>query len=149
MNRLLAMLLFVGLVACKTSKNTKETIQQNDTLKAENFRGEGRWQWVSSSFITRGIKEPKVSTPETLGYTIVLEFKANVITIIKNGAEAAQVPYSILEKDLAITFLQVQIPQDDFPFYIASGPIYLIGDELKISGGYNDAGENQTYKRIK
>ena len=36
--------------------------------------------------------------------------------------------------------MRVSIPQDDFPFYISSGPVYQKGDTLIIAGTYNDAG---------
>jgi hypothetical protein len=147
MYKLLPVLLFVGLIACKSSKKTEDTITQNNNSQVEIFKGEGRWVWVSSSFIARGMKEPKISNPETRGYKIVLEFRGNQIAIEKNGSEVAMVPYTIENQGEGFTIIQVEIPQDDFPFIISSGPIYIRGNQLIISGGYDDSGEDQTYKR--
>jgi hypothetical protein len=150
MNKILLSLLIVSSLGCKSSKETKsavETVEQQNIVQAETFVAEGRWGWVSSSFLTRGMKEPKVSTPETREYSIVLEFEADLISIEKNGEQVAKVPFTLEEHGDGIQIIRVEIPQDDFPFHIASGPVYLRGNELLISGGYNDAGENQTYKR--
>ncbi len=146
-------MLLIGTAACGAKKETPkpEPVTTEETEKAmiiEQTNLEGKWQWVSSSFVTRGMKEPNVSSPETRGYNVVLEFFENEIEIIIDGSPLARVPYRLAGNEVETQMLWVDIPSDDFPFYIASGPVYIRDGELYISGGYNDAGENQTYKRL-
>jgi len=107
----------------------------------------GKWVWVNSSFITRGMPEAKVSTPESMGYSITLIFGKKSIEIIKNGVSVANLPYEIMEQENGAPILVPAAVADDFPFYVSSGPITFKKDELYISGSYNDAGENQTFKK--
>ena len=149
MKKIVSLCILISLLSCNASKNAKNNaeIETTHPTQTQNFKAEGRWVWVSSTFVTRGLKEPKISSPESRGYQIVIEFKENLIVIEKNGAVVAQVPYTLEQQSEYLQLIRVENPQDDFPFFIASGPVYINGNELIISGGYNDAGENQTYKR--
>ncbi len=129
-------------MGCGSQKNTANSTNSTDKLL-------GTYQWVSSKYMTRGMKEVKLSNPETRGYSIVLEIKKTEIDIIKNDKKVATVPYKIIFSTDNQPIIQVQIPQDDFSFYIASGPFVIEGDITTIIGTYNDAGEDQTYKRLK
>lgn len=133
MNKLL-ILSFAGaiLMCCAATKQQEINIQ-------------GNWKWVKSVFITRGMKGPKISYPESRGYTIDLKIGKKEIEIVKAGKSVATVPYLFYQEAGDLHVLRVSIPQDDFPFYISSGPVYQKGDTLIIAGTYNDAGEDQYY----
>lgn len=109
----------------------------------------GSWVWEESSFVARGLEEPKISNPESRGYSIQINVREAEIDIMKDGKFAATVPYKLLQMEENLAAIEVNIPQDSFPFFIASGPITISDTELLISGGYNDAGENQRYSRKK
>jgi hypothetical protein len=107
----------------------------------------GKWNWVSSSFITRGSPQAKVNTPQSLGYNITLIINKKTIEILKNGSSVATMPYEIIEVENGKPVLVPAPIADDFIFYVSSGPIYFKKDEFYISGSYNDAGEDQTFKK--
>jgi hypothetical protein len=109
---------------------------------------EGRWQWVRSEFISRGMDGPKVSTPKSRKYKVELNVDSENIEIVKNKKSVASVPYLLYSQGEETQIIRVSIPQDDFPFYISSGPIYFRGDTLIIGGNYNDAGEDQFYVKV-
>ena len=108
----------------------------------------GQWQWVKSEFIARGMSQPKVSTPKSRKYEVILDIREKEIEIIKNGDSVAVVPYLYYQQTEDLKVLRVSIPQDDFPFFISSGPVYFKADTMIIGGTYNDAGEDQYYIRI-
>lgn len=108
----------------------------------------GQWQWVKSEFIARGMPQPKVSTPKSRKCEVILDIREKEIEIIKNGDSVAVVPYLFYKQAEDLDVLRVSIPQDDFPFYISSGPVYFKADTMIIGGTYNDAGEDQYYIRI-
>lgn len=137
MNRLVILILTAALLFCCASAKQQEVNVQ------------GHWQWVKSVFITRGMKGPKVSNPQSRGYSIELKIGEKEIEIFKNEKSVATVPYLLYKQAGDLEVMRVSIPQDDFPFFISSGPIYQEGDTLIIAGAYNDAGEDQYYVPIK
>ena len=118
----------------------------SDMQEKDSFKG--KWQWIRSEFIARSLPEPKVSTPKSRKYEIQLEVLEKQIVIFKNGDSVAVVPYLFYKQAEDLEILRVSIPQDDFPFFISSGPVYFRGDTMIIGGTYNDAGEDQYYLRI-
>ncbi len=109
----------------------------------------GRWSWVKSKFITRGMPQAKISTPKSRGYVVDLVIGLKEIEIVKDEKSVATVPYLLYQQGEELHVLRVSIPQDDFPFYISSGPVYFKSDTLIIAGTYNDAGEDQYFVRVK
>ena len=133
MNRLMILILSATLLLCCAS------------AKQQEINVQGHWTWVKSIFITRGMKGPKISNPKSRGYTVELNIGPKEIEIIKDDKSVATVPYLIYQQAEELQVMRVSIPQDDFPFYISSGPVYQKGDTLIIAGTYNDAGEDQYY----
>jgi hypothetical protein len=126
-------------------------LENNNTSNRNNIQG--KWKWVESSFMTRGMKEPKVSTPETAGHEIMLEFKDTTVDVYRNGKVMETYQYEIkkMSPDNQLFLdLKIQNPNSlpDFGFRLSSGPCDLKNGMLEITGGYNDAGENQKYKRM-
>lgn len=120
---------------------------KKEILSSQKKQLIGSWTWVNSSFITRGMPEAKVSSPQSVGYSITLTISKKTIEILKNGVSVAKMPYELIEQENGAPLLMPATVTDDAPFFVASGPIHFKDDELYISGGYNDAGENQTYKK--
>ena len=117
----------------------------SDAIKTLN----GSWEWKESRFASRGVK-PSVKNPESTGQHVVVTFKPdNTVLVFRN-------------KELLGTYLfTLTKPQDEYlkiafsadkngkvPEYLQEGPLSFSGNELTIAGGYNDAGENVTFRKI-
>ncbi|MCH2083971.1 MAG: hypothetical protein MK226_16365 [Saprospiraceae bacterium] len=140
----LFILLSFLLMACPKIENKKD-YHQNSI--------QGKWKWVESSFLTRGMREAKISTPESTGYDIILEFKDTTVSVYQNKKLINTYQYEIkkMSPDHQI-FLELNIQRSGklvlTEFKLSSGPYEIKNGILEITGGYNDAGENQKYKRL-
>ena len=140
----LFILLSLSFMACPKLKNDSISNQNNI---------QGKWKWIESSFMTRGMSEPRISTPKTAGHTIILEFKDATVDVYRNGKVMASYQYEIkkMSPDNQLFLnLKIQNPNSlaEFEFRLSSGPCNFKNGMLEITGGYNDAGENQKYKRM-
>ena len=117
----------------------------------------GKWRWVSSSFMTRGMSKPKITTPESVGYSMTAHFKNDgELDILHKENISWTYNYQLQDMNTPVEELlvlkmkpQASMPDPSAFVDIASGPLYIKGDTLHITGGYNDAGENQLYVKIK
>jgi hypothetical protein len=106
---------------------------------------EGNWIWKESSFVSRGLKEPVVKTPATAGYQVELEISSTRIKLLINSTLSGEFEYHISRNENEYPVLEVDMAEDISGFLIASGPITFEGNQMIISGGYNDVGETQIF----
>ncbi len=116
-------------------------VQENDSVI-------GKWKWIKSVFVTRGMKEPVISKPKSRKDDIFLYINQKEIVVMNNGDSVAVAPYLFYHQTDDLDVLRVSNLKEENSFYISSGPVYLTGDTMIIGGGYNDAGSDQYYLRI-
>jgi hypothetical protein len=108
----------------------------------------GEWEWISTTFVRRGIPNPTVITPETAGVEMTINFTSDsTVSVRHNGTEVALLNYQLRElggKSLLITYPGQA--QENAPF-LEEGVVSIEGDTLEIVGNYNDAGGNQVFVR--
>ena len=123
---------------------TAETV--SDALKMLN----GSWQWTESSFSSRGVP-PSVKTPASTRQEIVVTFKPdNQAIVFVNSQLAGTYSYTVtrpMDEYLMIRFSggPAGTPASQF---LEEGPLTISLNSMTIAGGYNDAGSNQTFKKI-
>ena len=110
---------------------------------------EGEWEWVSTTFVRRGVENPTVITPETTGVEMSINFTSDsTVSVQHNGTTVASLNYQI--SDLSGESLLISYPgqvQENEPF-LETGIVRIGEDTLEIIGNYSDAGGNQLFVRL-
>ena len=111
----------------------------------------GEWVWIQTSFQTRGMPTPTISTPASTGVAMTVDFSANNTVAVKhNGTTIHNCSYKITENAEGTRFINVLLPEEaPTPNIERHGILRIDNNQLEIIGGYNDAGANQQFQRKK
>lgn len=134
---LISLFLSVCFVQCSP---TKGGVSQGSEM------WHGRWQWEETRFVSRGGES--VTGPDDLGIEMEIELLPNGIMKVFHNRKLVQ-DYAYEVKPQSDFLLLV--PKLDRPLTptIETGILRCSADKLEIVGGYNDAGGNQLFRRIK
>ncbi|MBK8968800.1 MAG: hypothetical protein IPM36_19445 [Lewinellaceae bacterium] len=110
----------------------------------------GRWIWVESSFITRGMQQPSISTPASTSIAMEVEFlNGQNLNLYHNNTLVNSQAYELWQTPGNPDYI-LELGTRTLQPNLEEGPIYITGDSiLYIAGGYNDAGAGQTWRRVK
>jgi hypothetical protein len=141
------LLLFAAIFSLKPAMAQSDTTAHNLTEVVKMLNG--TWEWTETSFISRGAK-PNVKTPASVGYKITVTFKPdNQALVFRNGKLVGTYAYTVSKPTdyLVISFSDASgnNPAREF---LEEGPLTVSANQLYIAGGYNDAGSNQTFKKL-
>lgn len=107
----------------------------------------GRWQWEATHYVRRG-GETHV-TPGDAGIEMAIELLPNgELKVYHNHILKKTYPYQVnkIEEEWWLT---ITYDKGELNPTVESGILRCTSNTLEIIGGYNDAGGNQTYKRVK
>jgi len=106
----------------------------------------GRWQWEKTHYVRRGGES--LTTPKDVGLEMEIELLANgQMKVYHDKKLIKSYQYEVkLQGDL-----QLFVPKTDNELkpIIETGILLCTAESLEINGGYNDAGGNQMFRRIK
>ncbi|MCB0533170.1 MAG: hypothetical protein H6574_23690 [Lewinellaceae bacterium] len=137
---------FLLLFFCAVTKScTPEKQPPEPTLELT-----GRWTWVESRFQTRGMPQPSITTPDSTGIAMEVEFLAGQkLKLYHNNTLVNSQSYELWQTPGNPAYI-LELGTRTIQPNLEEGPIYFTGDSiLHIAGGYNDAGAGQTWRRIK
>lgn len=106
----------------------------------------GRWQWEKTHFVRRGGES--MTTPKDMGLEMEIELLADgQMKVYHDKKLVRSYQYEVKQQG----DLRLFIPQTDSGLEpaIETGILRCSADSLEINGGYNDAGGNQMFRRIK
>ncbi|MCC6460928.1 MAG: hypothetical protein IT260_10690 [Saprospiraceae bacterium] len=108
----------------------------------------GKWRWEKNIFQTRGMAQAQVSTPASTGIDMQVHFfNSNTLHLYHNQQLVQTKPYGVYQTvdshELMFETSRSQLSPD-----LETGLVAISGDTLTISGGYNDAGAQQTWIRV-
>ena len=137
-------LIFRGNLFAQQPEKTAKTIAE--ATKMLN----GSWNWMETTFASRGVK-PTTKTPATTKENVVVTFTHNnKAQVTVNKKVVGTYSYTLREQPndyIIISFSDEQGNNLAAP-YLEEGPLNLSANQLYIAGGYNDAGSNQTFKKV-
>ncbi len=143
---LLFLLPILGFSTTQNSCAPKSEVLLTNVSKEDLL---GKWQWVLSRRESRmtGTTE---TTPEDLGMTMQIEFTGyNQLHVYHDGQLVATNTYELTNPGTdQQTLLKVNKGDAQVEPNCESGPLYLQGKKLTISGGFNDAGSNQIFEKM-
>ena len=118
----------------------------SEALKMMN----GSWKWTETQRIGRGIK-PSAKTPASTGQNITVTFKPNnhaLVFVNKELVGTYRFELTQRPNEYLMLSFHDETGRNIAAPYLEQGPLTVSADELYISGSYNDAGSNQTFKKI-
>ena len=131
------LLLSLSSMQCSPSKNS--VVQGKEIWH-------GRWQWEETQFVRRGGQS--VTRPKDLGTEMEIELLADGQLKIYHNKQLVKTTTYEVQKE-ADELLFVPNLNTDLKPSVETGPLRCTADSLEIIGGYNDAGGNQLFRRVK
>ncbi len=106
----------------------------------------GRWLWEETRFVRRGGES--VTVPKDLGVEMEMElFSDGTMKIYHNKKWVKDYTYEVKQQGDLLLFVP-KVDEGLSPS-METGVLRCTADNLEIVGGYNDAGGNQKFRRIK
>ncbi|GJM33364.1 MAG: hypothetical protein DHS20C18_23650 [Saprospiraceae bacterium] len=136
----------LGFTSSQNSCTPKEQAVITNVTKEDLL---GKWQWVLSRQERRGSGTTE-TTPGDLGKTMQIEFLGDEkLQVFHDGKMVTSNTYELTGVDTDNqTMLRVETTDPDINPNCESGPLYLQGKRLTISGGFNDAGSTQIFEKM-
>lgn len=106
----------------------------------------GRWQWEETRFVRRGGES--VTKPEDLGVEMEIELLSDGTMKVYHDKKLVKDYSYVVKKQMDFLLFEPKIDNGLTPG-IETGILRCTKDSLEIAGGYNDAGGNQLFHRVK
>jgi len=133
-------LLSLSFLSCTPAKNST---QQEVVTEA----WQGRWEWEETRYVRRGGES--VTNPKEMGVTMEIELLANGdLKVYHDKSLQKTYTYQVSKQEEEL-MLTVNYDKTELKPTVESGILRCTGNVLEIIGGYNDAGGNQKYRRMK
>lgn len=150
MKKLLSLLILFAAILSFQTTMAQQTEPTAQTIAKATKMLNGSWEWTETTFASRGVK-PSTKTPATTKKKITVTFKPdNQVTVFENGKLVGTYAYKLsIPTDYIIISFSDESGRNPVREYLEEGPITVSANELYIAGGYNDAGSNQKFKKLK
>lgn len=134
---LFCMLLILCFTQCSPTKGS---------LSKDTEIWHGRWLWEETRFVRRGGES--VTLPKDLGVEMEMELLADgTMKIYHDKKWVKDFTYEVKQQGDLLLF--VPKVEEELSPNMETGVLRCNDDSLEIVGGYNDAGGNQKFRRIK
>ncbi len=134
---LFCLLLSLCFIQCSPTKSS---------IGKGNEMWHGRWQWEETRLVRRGGES--VTLPKDVGMEMEIELLSDgTMKVYHDRKWVKDYTYEIKQQSDLLLF----VPRVDGELSpnIETGVLRCTADSLEIVGGYNDAGGNQKFRRIK
>lgn len=129
----------LSLLSCTPAKNSTKQ-------EAATEAWHGRWEWEETRYVQRGGES--VTTPKDMGVSMEIELLANgELKIYHDKSLQKTYTYEVSKQEEWL--LKIDYNKSALSPTVESGILRCTGNVLEIIGGYNDAGGNQKYRRMK
>lgn len=106
----------------------------------------GRWQWEETRFVRRGGEH--ITLPKDLGMEMEIELLPDgTMKVYHDKKWVKDYTYEVSQQEDLLLF--VPKVEEELSPNIETGILRCTPDSMEIVGGYNDAGGNQKFRRIK
>lgn len=130
----------LSLLSCTPAKDSTK-----QEVAAEAWHG--RWEWEETRYVRRGGES--VTSPKDMGVSMEIVLLANGQLKVYHDKSLRKTYTYQVSKQEEEWLLKVDYDKTTLDPTVESGILRCTGNVLEIIGGYNDAGGNQKYRRMK